>query len=53
MVFPLWFNGRFLPACWAGTPCFGSIGFGSIGLGNIEQCGGPWQAAARYGRIVT
>jgi hypothetical protein len=21
-------------------------------LGSIEQCGGPWQAAARYGRIV-
>src|SRR6266850_3211055 len=39
MVFPLWFTS---PASWGGTPV----------LGSIEQCGGLWQAAARYGRIV-
>ena len=39
MLFPLWFTS---PASWGGTPV----------LGSIEQCGGPWQAAARYGRIV-
>src|SRR6266700_1325754 len=39
MLFPLWFTS---PASWGGTSV----------LGSIEQCGGLWQAAARYGRIV-
>jgi hypothetical protein len=24
---------------------------GRVVLGSIEQCGGQWQAAARYGRV--
>src|SRR6266581_9093678 len=39
MLFPLCFK---FPASWGGTSV----------LGSIEQCGGLWQAAARYGRIV-
>src|SRR6266702_2851885 len=39
MLFPHWFIS---PASWGGTSA----------LGSIEQCGGLWQAAARYRRIV-
>jgi hypothetical protein len=42
MVFPLCFIYPFF------GPFFGT---GRLVLGSIEQCGGPWQAAARYRRI--
>jgi hypothetical protein len=48
MVFPLWFAFSF--SC----PFFGAgrLVLAASILGSIEQCGGPRQAAARYGVIV-
>src|ERR1700730_4581153 len=32
--------------------CLTRFGTGGLVLGSIEQCGGPWQAAANYRHIV-
>src|SRR5438445_10245982 len=32
--------------------CLTRFGTGGLVLGSIEQCGGPWQAAARYRHIA-